>query len=125
MPLTSPDQVNLLWEAAKVFLTLLLIIPFIYLATRFYAHKGLRSVDGGRRLSVAEVYSLGPRQKLVLLEVGERLLLLGVTDGAINVLHEMDQGDLPALPVEETPGFATKLRQALSQLKDSREAKDD
>ncbi|NLN16006.1 MAG: flagellar biosynthetic protein FliO [Firmicutes bacterium] len=123
--MTGPDQANLFWEAAKVFLTLLLFIPFIYLATRFYAQKGLRAVEGRRRLSVAEVYSLGPRQKLVLLEVGQRLLLLGVTDGAINVLLEMDQEDLPALPLEEAPGFAGKLRKALGQLTDSREATDD
>jgi flagellar protein FliO/FliZ len=127
MPLTagSPDQVSLLWEAAKVFLILLLIIPLIYLATRFYARKGARTIDGKRRMSVAEVYSLGPRQRLVLLEVGERFLLLGVTDGAINLLLETHQQDLPALPVEEPPEFAAKLRQAWSRIKDSREEKDD
>lgn len=57
---------------------------------------------------------LGPRERLVVVEVGDTWLLLGVGSGQINTLHTLPRPDhfVPSGP-ETLPGFADRLKDLL------------
>ncbi len=63
---------------------------------------------------------LGPRERLVVVEVGDTWLLLGVGGGQVNTLHTLPrpEGYTPAAPHLQTgglPDFADKLKALLSK----------
>lgn len=45
--------------------------------------------------------ALGPRERIVLLEIGEEWLVIGVVPGQIRTLHRMVKGD--AAPADNLP----------------------
>jgi flagellar protein FliO/FliZ len=61
----------------------------------------LRRVNGGRTfgntgpLRVVGGLMLSPRERIVLLEVGETWLVVGVVPGQIKTLHTLPRGELP------------------------------
>jgi flagellar protein FliO/FliZ len=57
---------------------------------------------------------LGPRERLVVVEVGETWLLLGVGGGQVNTLHTLQRppGHAPS-PPGNSAGFADKLKDLL------------
>ncbi len=63
---------------------------------------------------------LGPRERLVVVEVGDTWLLLGVGGGQVTALHTLPrpEGYTPAVPNLQTgglPDFADKLKALLSK----------
>lgn len=78
--------------------------------------SGNLSFVGKNQLSVISGLSVGVREKLVLVRVGEKQLLLGVTPGRIDKLLELD-GDARLFQNLESPVdsglFAQKLQQVL------------
>ena len=91
----------------------LLLIVAVLLGTAWLARK----VSGGRMfgqggMKVIGGIALGPRERLVLVEVGETWLVIGIVPGQIRTLHHLPKGaplpeDLAAAP---TPSFSTWLQ---------------
>ncbi|MDR9888936.1 flagellar biosynthetic protein FliO [Pseudenterobacter timonensis] len=78
---------------------LLGIVLFILLAAWLARRFGLAGKTAGARgLKVSASASLGPRERVVVLEVEDARLVLGVTASQISLLHT-----LPAAPVVGTP----------------------
>lgn len=78
--------------------------------------SGSLSFAGKNQLSVISGLSLGMREKLVLVKVGEKQILLGVTPGRVDMLLELEGDDrLFQNPQPENGGqlFAKKLQQVL------------
>ena len=113
---TSADVVQ--WMLAL----LLVLALFLLLAWTLKKTGGL-GFAGKNKLSVLAGLSLGLREKLVLVRVGEKELLLGVSSGRIDKLLELegeqrlfaDQSD----PQNFSP-FAKKLLQAMQSKADER-----
>ena len=56
--------------------------------------------------------AVGPRERVVLLEIGSTWLVLGVAAGEVSMLAEMSRQDLPAAPKSEAgKDFANWLKQ--------------
>lgn len=55
-------------------------------------------------------YSLGPRERLVLVQAMNRYLLLGITSGSINTLHDFGDSLPSDLDLGESQGFASLLK---------------
>ena len=75
------------------------------------ARGAVRVIDG---------VALGTRERLVLVQVGDRQLLLGVAPGRVNAVHVLDepvQMDGRVQPVAES--FAARLRETLAREKSS------
>ncbi len=105
---------------AQVFLGLLLVIGMIvgvaWLARRFgnfqTAASGALRVVGG--------LSMGPRERVVLVQVGDQQLLLGVAPGRVSTLHVLDKPLVAAMPPGlEKDTFAARLAGLLKQGKPS------
>lgn len=94
-----------------------LFMVALLLAGSLYALKRLAIPRGsGALLRVISGVSLGPRERIVIVESGETWLILGVTASQISKLHEIPrQTQLPEAPPTTTarPDFARLIRQAL------------
>ncbi|MES2770542.1 MAG: flagellar biosynthetic protein FliO [Pseudomonadota bacterium] len=97
-------------------LGLLLILGLLFLAAYLLkkntsgrgfgaAHNPLRSVGG---------LMIGTRERVVLLEIGDTWLLVGVGPSQIRTLHTMPKGTLEAASQPEQP-FALWLKQILER----------
>jgi flagellar protein FliO/FliZ len=73
---------------------------------------GLPALRGGNALKVVAALSVGPRERVVLIELGGQQWLLGVTPTAINHLHHFAE---PIVAAGSGDEFASKLRQLLPQ----------
>lgn len=89
----APRQAGKIVSSADVlqWMLALLLVLAIFLAVVWLLRKsgGLALINKGQ-LSVVAGLSLGMREKLVLVKVGEKQLLLGVTAGRIDKLLELE-----------------------------------
>jgi flagellar protein FliO/FliZ len=73
----------------------LALIPLaMWLLKRFGGAHGA----GSSGLRVVAQLALGPRERIVVVEAGERWLLLGVTAASITRVGTLAKGELPAAP---------------------------
>ena len=100
----------------------LLLVLAILLAMVFAARWLMqRRPQGGRRLRFVEAMALGSRDKILLIEVDGKSLLLGVTAHNIRLLTELDAQDLASSQVSqqeasvgaEQPGLSKQFSQLL------------
>lgn len=91
----------------------LVLIVGLLAATAWMARK----VSGGKGfgqagLKVIGGVALGPRERIVLVEVGDDWLVIGVVPGQIRTLHRLAKGSLPegALPAGADKPFAQWLQ---------------
>jgi flagellar protein FliO/FliZ len=60
--------------------------------------------------------SVGPRERVVLLEVEDTWLVVGVAPGQVNALHQMPKGKLAAAPAAPTgKEFGAWLKQVMER----------
>ena len=86
--------------AAALVVVLALIVALAYGAQRLK----LGRVVGGRHLKLVETLPLGPRERLLLVEVGGERLLLGLSAGRIERLHvQAEAGVFSAALAAATP----------------------
>jgi len=69
------------------------------------------AVLGGGQMRLLARLGLGPRKFLAMVEVADRVLVLGVTTDSIRLVCELDQ-PLPAPEQDEGGGFAGILKRA-------------
>jgi flagellar protein FliO/FliZ len=93
----------------------------IVLAIFFFCVWGMRklsgiSAGGTEKMRVVGGLSLGMREKVVLLQVGKKQLVLGVTPGRIDALHVLEGDDcLTNEPssIDKDSGFSAIVQQVI------------
>lgn len=99
--------------------TLALLIGGLYVLKRL---QGARATAPGA-MRILGATAVGTREKVVLLGVGKKVLVLGVTPGRISTLHTMDPDELPpsASPVaaQLTSDFAGRVKQFMERRRES------
>lgn len=93
----------------------------IVLAIFFFCVWGMRklsgiSAGGTEKMRVVGGLSLGMREKVVLLQVGKKQLILGVTPGRIDALHVLEGDDcLTNEPssIDKDSGFSAIVQQVI------------
>ena len=97
----------------------LIIVLLIFFACVWFMRKmGALPISTKQSMRVVGGISLGMREKLILVQVGEKQLVLGVTPGRINklLLLEGDEQLLKPSSEKSTEGdFANKLKQIMSR----------
>jgi flagellar protein FliO/FliZ len=69
-------------------------------------------------LKVVAGTSVGQRERVVVVEIGETWMVLGVAPGRVNALHTMPRGQLAssqAVPVGTPAGFAAWLKEKMEK----------
>jgi flagellar protein FliO/FliZ len=102
---------------------LALLMGAVWLLKRFSS-----PLRGNGPLRILGITPVGTREKIVLVEAGEKILLLGVTPNSINALHVFSRDELP-LPPAATSGqnpvlanaasFASRLAQIMKGRRDA------
>ena len=100
-------------EIINTALSLLLIIGAIMaLAWLLSRLQGGRSNNGGL-INVVASHALGAKERLLLVDVGGRQLIVGVTASQISTLHVLDEPlNVEATSLERT-NFSDRLRKAI------------
>lgn len=96
-------------------LMLLVVIALIPLALSALKRlQTFRPGGGAHRLEVSAQLALGTRERLVMVRVDDRMLVLGVTPQQITLLSESETGPAAAFPAAAqppgNPGFGALLR---------------
>jgi flagellar protein FliO/FliZ len=97
-------------ELMRVIFGLLIVLIIILLlawilkrlnASNFSTTKGFKSLA---------VMTLGTKEKIMLVQAGERYLLIGITSGSINLLHDFGEQLPSGFDGEGKPSFAALLK---------------
>ncbi len=100
-------------EIINTALSLLLIIGAIMaLAWLLSKLQGGRSNNGGL-ISVVASHALGAKERLLLVDVGGRQLVVGVTASQISTLHVLDEPLTVEATTLERSNFSERLRKAI------------
>jgi len=115
----AADDVVLPTAGAALFQGLLgLLAVFAALAVFFWLLRRFSPGQTGAQGAVKVVggVMLGPRERLVVVEVGDTWLLLGVGGGQVNTLHILPRpADFVPSMRDPLPGFADKFKELLSR----------
>ncbi|MFK8053581.1 MAG: flagellar biosynthetic protein FliO [Woeseiaceae bacterium] len=105
----GPSVATLIFNLALV---LCVIGAFAWLVSRGQRHLGGTSDD----LKIVTSKALGNRERIVVVQVGQQQLLLGVTATAVNHLHTLATPlEVSGLTQSVTSGFANQLRNVIRQ----------
>jgi flagellar protein FliO/FliZ len=96
----------------RVVVGLIVVIAAILLCGWLARRTGVAGRTQGGAMRIVDSLNLGPRQRIVLVEVEDSWVVVGVTAGQMNVLHTLPAGDT-ASPLTSGASFATRLGQAL------------
>ncbi len=95
----------------QTLLALAAVCILAWVVLRWGSRRGFGIGLGGGRVRVLERVPLDPRRSLYLVQVGEKVLLIGGGDGAApTVLTELDPADLPPEPERRAASFADVLK---------------
>ena len=100
---------NLLQLTFGLLVVLAAIVGSAWLLRRYGRLQS--GVDGALR--VIGGLSMGPRERVVLVQVGKQQLLLGVAPGRIQTLHVLDEPVVTGAATPPQGGFAERLAAAL------------
>lgn len=111
--LTSPVSSSGLFQ---VLFALLLVLATIVAMAWMFKRFGPTQLGGGGAMKVLGGVAVGPRERLVLVEVGETWLIVGVAQGQVNAVHTMARPADLAPQSSSMPAsspFAERLKQML------------
>lgn len=83
-------------------LVVAILLGLAWLAKKASGGKGFG--QGG--MKVIGGIALGPRERVVLIEIGDEWLVIGIVPGQIRTLHRLAKG--AAIPTDTSPAFAEK-----------------
>lgn len=110
MPELGASVLQMMFGLAVV---IALLFACLWLIRRLAAPRG-----GGAAIKVLGAAAVGPRERVVLVALGEQVLVLGVAPGSVTRLHDMKRSELPLpadAPAASLPGgkaFGAWLKQA-------------
>jgi len=100
--LPGPDSLTGLAAFGKVAFAMLVILAVIFLCAWLLKRMGASRTFAGGHLRIVAGKSVGPREKVVIVEVDRTWLVLGVTSQNIRKLHDMPAKD-SAVPSSVAP----------------------
>ncbi|QGZ30494.1 flagellar biosynthetic protein FliO [Stutzerimonas stutzeri] len=114
-PAASMSSTGMGTQMTKLLFGLLLVIGLIFLLAWLLRRMQQLNVRGNQAIKLISSHALGPRERLVLVQVGSEQVLLGLSAGRITPLHVLEE---PVhLPDAEpaNPEFAQRLMELLGK----------
>lgn len=90
---TAPvsSQASLIGQLAQLGGGLILVVGLIFLMGYLMRRVGPLAPQGGQHIRLVSSLPLGPRDRILLVDVGGKQMLLGASAGRINTLHVFDE----------------------------------
>jgi flagellar protein FliO/FliZ len=103
-------------QLTQLMLGLLVVLAVIVALAWVVRRVQQAAPRGGQVIDIVSARALGPRDRLVLVQVGEEQILLGVSPGRITSLHVMKEPvRSPARSEQVAPEFAQRLMELLGK----------
>lgn len=103
----------------KVFSGLVLVVALILVIAWLVRRFGQGTLLSGSNMKLISSMALGAKEKVVVVEIGERQLLLGVTSHSIQTLHKFEtplpKRDVKPIDEEDNFDFRSKIQEILSK----------
>ena len=99
----------------QVVLSLAVILVLIMGAAWFFKRFMLGNIQTGSTIKMLGGINLGGRERVILLEVADQWIVVGVAPGQVNTLATMPRQILPKTPDTSQPAFATWLKQKMDK----------
>ncbi|MEB4673234.1 flagellar type III secretion system protein FliO [Enterobacteriaceae bacterium G50] len=111
---SAPDALPLIQVSGALLGIILLILAGAWIAKRFGV--GGNSVRGSQGLKVSASASLGPRERVVVVNVEDARLVLGVTAQQVTLLHTLPPASPDAHPVQPAAAdFSSLMKSVLKR----------
>ncbi len=102
----------------QVVLSLLLVLAAVVLVGWILKRISLPQQSAGNALKVISGVAVGQRERIVLVEVHDTWLVVGVAPGQVNALHTMPKGSLPTIQraiTDDDSKFQSWLKQMMEK----------
>ncbi len=108
-------EASMVGSMVQVVFALGLVLGLIVLAAWLMRRFSLMPRTAGGLLRVVSGVMVGQRERVVIVEVRDQWLVLGVTSQSVNLLSSMPKPADADLPQAATPPFADRLARALQK----------
>lgn len=102
-------------ELMRVLVGLLVVVAVIVLLSWLLRRLNGAKFANANGFKIISCMSLGAREKIMLVRVGQRILLLGVTSGSINTLHDFGEELPTSFSTHSKTSFSDFLKTALGK----------
>lgn len=106
----------------QVVLSLLLVLAAVVVVGWLLKRINLPQQGAGNALKVVSGVAVGQRERIVLVEVNDTWLVIGVAPGQVNALHTMPKGNLPQATGATSAINDNKFQGWLKQMMEKRNA---
>lgn len=102
---------------ANMFMGLGLVLVIIFFMAWMVRKMGGMQIAGSQRMKLLGGISLGPREKVVLIQIENKRLVVGVAQGQVNTLHVMEgvYEETEKDSINTAADFKDKFLQALNK----------
>ncbi|MGF6392242.1 flagellar biosynthetic protein FliO [Pseudomonas plecoglossicida] len=113
-PAAAPGSLG--GQLAQMVFGLLLVVGLIFFLAWLLRRMQGAAPKGGQVIEIVGSRALGPRDRLLLVQVGKEQILIGHTPGSIEALHVMvEPVEVPASARQATPEFAQRLMELMGK----------
>ena len=113
-PATPPGSLG--GQLAQMVFGLLLVVGLIFFLAWMLRRLQSTAVKGGQVIEIVGSRAIGPRDRLLLVQVGKEQILIGHTPGSIEALHVLAEPvEVPAAARQAAPEFAQRLMELMGK----------
>jgi flagellar protein FliO/FliZ len=94
-------------------LSMLIVVAAVIALGWLYSRLRFNGGGSGNLIRIVASRALGPKERLLVVEVADQTLLVGMTATQVQTLHTFDRPVAAEQANEEVTGFADRLRTAL------------
>lgn len=111
---TAPGSLG--GQLAQMVFGLLLVVGLIFFLAWLLRRLQSTAVKGGQVIEIVGSRAIGPRDRLLLVQVGKEQILIGHTPGSIEALHVLAEPvEVPESARQATPEFAQRLMELMGK----------
>ncbi len=114
-PSANMSGVDVGGQLTKLLLGLLLVVGLIFLLAWVLRRMQQLNPRSNQAIKLISSHALGPRERLVLVQVGSEQVLLGLSAGRITPLHVLAEPVLMPDAEPANPEFAQRLMELLGR----------
>ncbi|MNQ68297.1 Flagellar protein FliO [compost metagenome] len=114
-PASAPAGTGMVAQLGQLALGLLLVVALIFVLAWLLRRVQQLGPRGGQVIQLVATQALGPRDRLVLVQVGGEQILLGLSAGRIAPLHVLKEPVQLAETQAASPEFAKRLMDLLGK----------
>lgn len=100
---------------ARVLISLIVVIGFLIVLSVLFKKFGLNRMTSTFPVKIIGAMSLGRNQRLVMIEVGDEWIVLGVTPQHISTVTKMPRQEVEVNAGADTPNFPAWMQGALQK----------